>query len=97
MLTPKQEYTRLLYKKKMNKKVDLLTKKLFAAERALDKARKSCKHYHSFYTPRGNSGGWDRDDHYWYDVECEDCKSRWSTTSQDGDQLPRYAVKKERY
>ena len=48
-----------------------------------------CPHYNSWYENKGNSGGWDYEDSYWRDYECEDCGKRW-TTDQDYETKKKY-------
>lgn len=89
---------------KKQTKADAIVKKRIAIEtkqkewdQKLDALQKSCPHYNSWYENKGSSGGWDRDDHYWRDYECEDCGKRW-TTDQSYAQEKKYthAVKGKR-
>lgn len=52
-----------------------------------------CPHETSVYSAHGSTGNWDRDDSFWYDHYCYDCRKRWTTDQARGNES---ALKVER-
>ena len=60
-------------------RVDRINKKITALIKERDNIQEECEHKDIQYTPRGDSGNWDRnDDSYWYEITCLDCGKRFS-------------------
>lgn len=51
------------------------------AEQALAALKETCTHplIARFVENRGNTGNWDREDHYWAAHRCSLCNRRWNT------------------
>lgn len=64
---------------KVKTKVDRLEKKIQLLMQERMEIQNSCPHNNIQYTPKGDTGNWDRnDDSYWYEIICLDCKKKFS-------------------
>lgn len=52
----------------------------------IENLQKECQHEVSVFSAHGSSGHWDRDDSYWYEHYCYDCKKRWTTDQGRGNE-----------
>jgi hypothetical protein len=50
----------------------------------LGQLQETCTHETSAYSPKGSSGGWDRDSYYWYECHCYDCRKSWTVDQSVG-------------
>lgn len=62
----------------MNEEIKRLEKQIDDLQARIDEIQESCNHQHIIYQCRGNSGNWDRDDSYWYEIICLDCMARYT-------------------
>lgn len=70
----------------VRKEVTMLTDQVGRIQDTIKKIQEECPHETSVYSPQGSSGNWDRDDSYWYNHYCYDCRKRWTTEQGRGNE-----------
>lgn len=63
----------------IREEVDALIVSRDAINRGIASIQDVCPHAISVYSAHGSTGNWDRDDSFWYNHYCYDCRKRWTT------------------
>lgn len=65
--------------KQRSKLIATRNAKIKVLQQEIADLRAACPHVHLVYEAGGSSGGWDREDNYWYIWKCLDCGHTWET------------------
>lgn len=64
----------------------MLSDQIKRIQNTILKIQDDCLHELSVYSMHGNTGNWDRDDSFWYEHYCYDCRKRWTTDQSWGNE-----------